>query len=147
YSNIAAMVKQATTEDFGQYGIQLVDLLVESITPPPEVQEMINRATGVAAQDVEKYKAIATADAVRDAARNPGSAGEGMGLGAGLGMGIAMARTVSDQLSAPASPPAAAAPAPADIHAKLTELKKLFDDGLITASEYADGKKDILSRL
>ena len=48
---------------------------------------------------------------------------------------------------APASPPAAAAPGAADIHAKLTELKKLFDDGLITASEYADGKKDILSRL
>ena len=89
YNTIALRTKEAVAVDFEQYGIQLVDLLVQAITPPPEVQEMINRASGVAAQDAEKYGAIAAADAMRDVARNPGGiAGEGMGAGLGLALGF-----------------------------------------------------------
>lgn len=94
YSSISAGVKNAVREDFAQYGMELVDLLIEAITPPPEVQEMINKATGIEAQNVGKYQAIAAADALRTAAARPGGGGPidaGMGAGLGLGMGIAMA--------------------------------------------------------
>ena len=106
YANIALKVKQSVKDDFEQYGIELIDLIVEAITVPREVQEMINRATGIAAQDVEKYKDIAIADAMRDAAQNPGGTGQGVGMGVGLGVGFGMAKQFSDQLSGGPKPPA-----------------------------------------
>jgi membrane protease subunit (stomatin/prohibitin family) len=151
YSNIALGVKQATADDFGQYGIELVDLLIEAITPPPEVQEMINRATGVAAQDTDKYRAIAAADAIRDAARNPGGAGEGMGLGVGLGMGMAMAKGMAEQFAGkPASSEAAAASAkatPDEVEQKLLRLKGLLEKGLITETDFTEQKRKLLDLL
>jgi len=151
YSQIAEQVKQATADDFGQYGIQLVDLLVEAITPPPDVQEMINRATGVAAQETDKYQAIAAADAMRDAANNPGGAGEGMGMGAGLGMGMAMAKGVADQFSNAPTPAdnsgGGGSPTPEDVEQRLTKLKSLFDKDLITETDYAEQKRRLLDLL
>jgi membrane protease subunit (stomatin/prohibitin family) len=159
YSDIAMGVKQATAADFEQYGIQLVDLLVEAITPPPEVQEMINRATGVAAQDADKYGAIAAADALRDAARNPGAggAGAGMGLGAGLGMGMAMARNVGDMMPGMTpqqrQPPAQPVPAgnagmtAEEIEQRLVRLKGLLDKGLISEADFTQQKQRLLEML
>ncbi len=92
YSDIAYGIKDAVSMEFEQYGIRLVDLVVEAITVPPEVQEQINKATGIAAQDALKYQQIATADAMREAAKNPGMAGQGMGAGMGFGMGMQMAQ-------------------------------------------------------
>lgn len=165
YGDIAMGVKQATAEDFAQYGIQLVDLMVEAITPPPEVQQMINRATGIAAQEVDKYSAIAAADAMRDAANNPGGgAGAGMGLGAGLGMGMAMARSLGETLAQPprqqadGTPPAASqspTPAPAaaapmshqTIEQRLMRLKDFLDKGLINQADFDQQKQRLLDQL
>jgi len=150
YSEIAFEVKKATADDLGQYGIQLVDLLVEAITPPPEVQEMINRATGVAAQEVDKYRAIAAADALMDAAKNPGSAGQGMGMGAGLGMGMAMAKGMADQFTDKASPDSSGEVTkarPEDIEQRLVRLKSLFEKELITEADFSEQKRRLLDLL
>ncbi|MBI5723781.1 MAG: SPFH domain-containing protein [Planctomycetes bacterium] len=162
YSTIAAMCKKAVEEDFNQYGIQLVDMIVEAITPPQEVQDMINKATGIAVQDTDKYKAIATADAIRAAADNPGGTGQGVGLGVGLGVGFGMMREMAGQFGAPlphqAAPqqagPQSQTPAPAasrisadELEEKLTQLKGLMDKGIITESEFAEQKKKLLERL
>jgi membrane protease subunit (stomatin/prohibitin family) len=157
YNSIALRTKEAVAADFDQYGIQLVDLLVQAITPPPEVQEMINRASGVAAQDVEKYKAIAFADALRDTAKNPGGlAGDGLGAGMGLAMGYGMAQQVAQSMA-----PARATEtgrsdstmpgsdgdklSPADLKAKLRDLKELKDEGLIDDADFDEQKKRLLS--
>jgi membrane protease subunit (stomatin/prohibitin family) len=155
YGQIAAAVKQAVRADFGQYGVELVDLVVEAITVPPEVQAMINKATGIAAQDAQKYQAIASADAYLEAAKNPGgSAGQGLGAGLGLGMGLAMAKQALDQASAsaPQAPRAAPEPAPArrgatEIRAEMKELKGMLDDGLINAAEYEQKRQKLLGEL
>jgi len=160
YNSIALKTKYAVASDFEQYGIQLVDLVIQAITPPPEVQEMINRASGVAAQDAEKYKAIAAADAMRDAAKNPGGlAGDGLGAGMGLAMGFGMAQHVSQSIT-PARPLEAGgaasastggnAPAkisPAEIKIKLKDLKELKDDGLISDADFEEQKKRLLAIL
>jgi beta-lactam-binding protein with PASTA domain len=44
YQEIAIRMKKAVRADFEQYGIALVDLLIEAITLPPAVQEAIDRA-------------------------------------------------------------------------------------------------------
>jgi membrane protease subunit (stomatin/prohibitin family) len=136
YNNIALKTKEAVFADFDQYGIQLVDLFVQAITPPQDVQEMINRVSGAAAvQDTEKYKAIASADAMRDAAKNSGGlAGEGLGAGMGLAMGFGMAQQIAKNVT-PTQPADSSRPqsidssnglklTSAELKTKLKELKE-----------------------
>jgi len=157
YNEIALKTKDAVFADFEQYGIQLVDLFIQAITPPPEVQEMINRASGVAAQDAEKYKSIAVSDAMRDAAKNPsGSAGEGLGAGLGLAMGLGMAHQISQNITpGRANENANFAGANsgstsgklsiADLKKKLQDLKALKDEGLIGDADFETQKQRLLS--
>ena len=111
---------------------------------------MINRASGVAVQDTEKYKAIAAADAMRDAAKNPsGLAGEGLGAGLGLAMGFGMAQQIA-QNTAPPHPldntDSKSKDAdsnfqrlsPAELKTKLKELKELKDEGLINDADFEE---------
>lgn len=162
YNTIALKTKEAVAADFDQYGIQLVDLLVQAITPPPEVQEMINRASGVAAQDADKYRAIAAADAMRDAAKNPGGlAGEGLGAGMGLAMGFGMAQQMAQSMAPTrgqdnrppqteqSQAPSSTSPrlTPAEIKAKLKDLKELKDEGLIAEADFEEQKKRLLSMM
>ena len=122
--------------------------MVEAITPPPEVQEMINRASGIAAQDVEKYRAVAAADAMRDAARSPGTVGGPLeaGLGLAMGMGLAQQFTAATTAATPASPNTAPSLPMTTIREKLVELKKLLDDGLITAADFEEQKRRLLAQ-
>ena len=152
YNTIALKTKDAVSIDFEQYGIQLVDLFIQAITPPPEVQEMINRASGVAAQDADKYSAIAVADAIRDSARNPGGlAGEGLGAGIGLAMGIGMAQQVARSVVPPQASMKSGSGGEklsmTELKTKLTELKELKDEGLIDAADFEDQKKRFLSMM
>jgi len=146
YTNIATDLKNDTRQDTDQYGIQLVDLLVEAITVPPEVQEMLNRATGIAAQDIDKYKAVAMADAMREAAKAGG--GEGVGAGLGIGAGLGMARVMMEEIKPGASQPPPSATVPVrDIKKELLDLKELLDAGVITKQEFEAKKQELLKRL
>lgn len=92
YDEIGTAVKVRLADDFRRYGLELIDFFVNAITPPPEVQRMIDERSGMAAvgnlDDFMKFKA---AKAMGDAAAGVGSGGGqaagglGMGLGAGLG--------------------------------------------------------------
>ena len=153
YNTIALKTKDAVAADFDQYGVQLVDFLVQAITPMQDVQEMINRAGGVAAQDSEKYKAIAAADAMRDAAKNPGgAAGTGLGAGMGLAMGLGMAQQVAQSMNPPRVQPESPSTPGArlsalDVKTKLRELKEMKDEGLISDSDFEEQKKRLLSAM
>ncbi len=143
YEEIASRVKRAVFEDFQQYGVELVDLLIEAITLPPDVQDAINRATGVRAvgqDEVGHYERVRRADAVSDAAKTPGSDVAG-GLAAGLGLGAGM--QVAGQMAGPSG----GAPSVEEVKARLRELKGLVDEGLITQEDFEAKKKDLLARL
>lgn len=92
YDELAMGLKTRVGDDFGKYGIELVDLLLGAITPPPEVQAMIDERSGMGAVgDLDAYMKFKAARAMGDAARGEGgggaaAAGMGVGVGAGLGM-------------------------------------------------------------
>jgi len=148
YETIALNTKQDVREDLLQYGIELVDLIVEAITPPPEVQERIDQASGLAAQDTDKYRDIGTIDALKDAAKNPsGTAGEGIGAGLGLGMGMTMAQNFMAGM--PKDNPQQPTPPPnpeekIDVTAELIKAKEWFESGLITEEEYNLKRQELL---
>ena len=148
YNQISLETKQDVRAELEQYGIQLVDLVVEAITPPQEVQERMNQASGIAAQDAEQYGKIGAIDALRDAAKNPGGSGEAIGAGLGLGMGVAMGNQMGTALTGAAQPaasqPQQAPPLPGAASAAGTKYKVAIKDqeygpyGLDHLQEMAD---------
>jgi membrane protease subunit (stomatin/prohibitin family) len=116
YGQIATALKQSVHDELEQYGLELVDLLVESINVPDEVQKMINRAAGTRAfadSEVGKAKDLAMADALRDSASQPGGGGMADALGLGAGLAMAQQMAASSAAAAPAAPPAPPPSAPA----------------------------------
>ena len=76
YDEIGVAVKTRLQDDFRRYGLELIDFFINAITPPPDVQRMIDERSGMAAvgnlDDFMKFKA---AKALGDAAAGVGSAG------------------------------------------------------------------------
>lgn len=99
YDELAAGVKARVAEDFSKQGLELVDLIISAITPPEEVQKMIDERSGMGAiGDMNAYSQFKAAQAIQDAAKQEGgAAGQGMGLGLGLGFGQMMAGAVGGQ--------------------------------------------------
>ena len=109
YTEIADLAKELVKDNFRQYGIDLVDLIVESITPPEEVQARINEASGVQAFDAEQYRSVGVIDAMKDAAKNQGDVSGMMGMAMGVGAGIGMGKVISNQIEGGSSAPAGGA--------------------------------------
>jgi membrane protease subunit (stomatin/prohibitin family) len=151
YDTLSLKLKEAVREEFDQYGITLVDFLLEAVTPPPEVQKMIEKAAGMAIQDVDRYQKLSAADAMVEGAKNPaGGASAGIGAGLGAGMGMAMGQQMAGQV--PQQTPQTTPPAPApvsmdDMRKKLVDLKKMFEDELLDEEEYKTAKTAILKEV
>lgn len=92
YDEMGASVKGRLVEDFGKYGIELVDLFINRITPPEDVQRVLDERTGMTAVgDLDAYLKYKAATALGDAARNVAAAGAtaaGLGMGVGAGVGF-----------------------------------------------------------
>src|SRR6185436_574199 len=71
--------------DFDVFGVKLVNLLVENISLPPEVEQALDTRTKMGViGDLNRYTQFQAANAMGDAAKNPGGfAGAGAGLGVG----------------------------------------------------------------
>jgi membrane protease subunit (stomatin/prohibitin family) len=110
YDELAAGVKARVADDFSKQGLELVDLIVSAITPPEEVQKLIDERSGMGAiGDMNAYMQFKAAQSIQDAAKQEGgAAGQGMGLGLGLGFGQVMAGAVGGAhgLTSPSSPTA-----------------------------------------
>ena len=93
YDELAVALKTRVHEDFDKYGLELVDFYINSITPPEEVQKVIDERSGMAAvgnmNDYMRFKAArAVGDAAQQEGGGQGAAGQGMGLGLGAGLGM-----------------------------------------------------------
>jgi len=92
YDEIALAVKARLADDFNRYGLELKDFFINSITPPEEVQKLIDERSGMAAVgDMDRYLKFKAALAMGDAAKNTGAGGmaaAGLGMGAGAGIGM-----------------------------------------------------------
>jgi membrane protease subunit (stomatin/prohibitin family) len=94
YAETAVGVKERVGGDFARYGIELLDFVINRITPPEEVQRMIDERSGMAAVgDLDGFLKFRAAKAIGDAAGGNGgaaggaaAAGLGLGMGAGLGL-------------------------------------------------------------
>lgn len=93
YDELAVEIKRRLSDDFKEYGMELRDFYLSSITPPPEVQRMIDERSGLeAVGDLDRFFKFKAAKAIGDAAASADGAGAaaagGMGVGVGAGLGL-----------------------------------------------------------
>jgi len=94
YDELAVEIKERLVNDFKKYGMELADFYLNSITPPPEVQKMIDERSGLeAVGDLDNFFKFKAAKAMGDAASSSGdgagsAAAAGMGIGVGAGLGF-----------------------------------------------------------
>ena len=144
------LLSQKMTEllnpEFAKLGLTLENFTVESITLPENVQQALDARMGMGIiGDMNRYTQYQTAQAIPMAAQNEGGmAGMGAGMGAGIVMGQAMAGAMQNGMAQPQP----VSPAAAQNHQdKLTQLKALLDNGLISQADYDTAKAEVLKQL
>jgi membrane protease subunit (stomatin/prohibitin family) len=140
FDELSISVRLSIQDEFEGLGLKIHDYLINSISVPPEVQEMIDTRSGMAAvgnmNEFVKYKA---AMSLQDAAQNPsGAAAAGVGIGAGMGMGFMLPQMLSGAMQDSGSQGVTITPMD-----KLKSLKELLDMGALSQEEY-DSKKEKL---
>jgi membrane protease subunit (stomatin/prohibitin family) len=89
YDELGAAARSRLADDFSKYGLELIDFFINSITPPPEVERMIDERSGMAAVgDLNDFTRFKAAKAMGDAASGEGGGGAGEGAAAGMGLGV-----------------------------------------------------------
>lgn len=148
YKEIGAALSKDITDNFAQHGLSLTRFLISNISVPPEVEAALDKRSEMGAVgDLGKFTQYQVASAIPDAAKQPGGmAGIGMGLGAGMAMGGQMANAVGQGLQGGAAA-AGNAGNGEDVAAKLGQLKKMLDGGLIEKAEYDEKKKELLAKM
>lgn len=147
--------------DFGKYGIEIIDFLVESINfdkNDPNFQKIQKVLADKFEIDTlgAAYQQKRMLDIGEAAAKNEGNAatgtmmGAGMGAGMGLGMGQMMGGMMGQmgqQGNQQGGQQGAGGGAASDPTAKLQKLKQMLDEKLISQEEFDAKKKDILSQM
>lgn len=92
YNEISSAMKAQVEETFAKYGVEVRDFVIGAITPPEEVQKMIDKRSSMAAVgDVGQYMQFQAAESMSDFAKgNNPTLGMGIGMGLGQAIGGAM---------------------------------------------------------
>ena len=117
FEKLGTFLTNKIMPEFDLYGLELTQMMVESISLPDAVEEALDRRTSMGVVgDLAKYTQFQTAEAIAAAAENPGgAAGAGVGIGAGIAMGQQMGNQMTGAASSSTAADAAAPPPlPAD---------------------------------
>jgi membrane protease subunit (stomatin/prohibitin family) len=107
YEEIGDFCNQKLLPKFSNYGLEIIDLLVENISLPDELEEMLDKRSGMNMMgNLNDYTKFQAAQAMEDAANNPsGGASEGIGMGMGFGMAQSMMQNMNQQNTPSGSTP------------------------------------------
>ncbi|WP_019672013.1 SPFH domain-containing protein [Psychrobacter lutiphocae] len=155
---MADEVKKSLQLDFANYGLELTSFVVENVSLPETLQQTLDKRISMGMiGDMDAYTRFQTAEAIQHAAKNEGGmAGVGAGLGVGMNMGQVMSEAMASgqpqaQTAQPQAqqqqPQPAATESATDFTAKLSQLKGLLDQGLISQADYDEAKTKILTQL
>jgi len=87
YNDLSDELKKILQADFTRFGLELSELFIQSITPPPDVQKAIDDKSRLNVfEDLNKLLKLKAAMAIEEAAQNRGEAGAGLGMGMGFMM-------------------------------------------------------------
>jgi membrane protease subunit (stomatin/prohibitin family) len=115
YDEIASGTRAKVGEEFGKYGLELVDFFINAVTPPEEVQKAIDARSAMGAVgDLNAFMKFQAANSMAKLAEQGGggvgAGAMGMGMGAGFGMmmpGLIQQAMAGGGQAVPAAPQAA----------------------------------------
>lgn len=124
YDDLALAMKERLAADFGGYGLELAAFYINSVTPPPEVQKVIDEkgSLNLLGSDMDRYLKFKAAQSMEKAAASgpDGEAAQGMGIGVGAGLGMMVpgmimgaAGTRAEEPASPLACPSCRRPMPA----------------------------------
>lgn len=136
YKELSTEMQKKLNEQIHVIGIQFSDIVIENISLPERVEELIDEQSGIGMVrgDMGTFVEYQTARAMRDAAKQEGGLA---GLGAGVAFGNTIAQNVQN-VSNESHPVKSKAEL-------LREVKSLFDEGILTQEEFEAEKKQILA--
>lgn len=147
---LSQKMTQLLQPEFAKLGLTLENFTVESITLPENVQQALDSRVGMGiVGNLSQYTQWQTAQAIPLAAQNEGGvAAMGAGLGVGVGIGQAMAGAMGQMVNPPVTTQATVQATTAqEPQAKLSQLKTLLDNNLISQEDYDLAKAEILKQL
>lgn len=100
-------IKEKVAHDLNAYGIEIVNVLVENISLPPEAEALLDKRSGMGILgNLDQYAKFQAANALEKAADNPASGmGAGVGVGLGFGLGNQMINNAASMNTPPPVPP------------------------------------------
>jgi membrane protease subunit (stomatin/prohibitin family) len=122
FDELGAGLKARIKDDFAQYGLAMVDFLVNAISPPEDVQKRIDERSGMeAVGGMDRYFQYKAAQAIGDLAKGGAGGGAGaggtggttdigtaatagLGLGAGAGLGMMIPSMLQQAIAGGAQP-------------------------------------------
>jgi len=97
YDEFGKYIATRMKDDFGVFGLELVRLVIENISLPPEVEAMMDKRTSMGViGNMQNFAAFQAANAIPDAAKNNSMAGGMMGMGVGYVMANQMGNTMAN---------------------------------------------------
>jgi len=123
---------------FEQFGLELTQFVVTSVTLPDEVTAFYDKITNMnMVTDMDKFTRFNTANAIGQ---------QGTAMNDAAQTALAMGAMLNQLNQGNATPPAGPPPQD-DITGKLQKLKTLFESGLIDEEEYKSKKASLLTQL
>jgi membrane protease subunit (stomatin/prohibitin family) len=116
FDELGAGLKARIRDDFAQYGLAIVDFVINAISPPDDVQKRIDERSGMeAVGGMDRYFQYKAAQAIGDLAKAGGGTGDGtsdigtaatagLGLGAGAGLGMMIPGMLQQAMAGGAQP-------------------------------------------
>jgi len=87
YDELSKELSKRLKTDFSHFGLALTHIYINSITPPPEVQQAIDERSRMEVfKDMNKLMQMKAAMAMEKAAEASGEAGAGLGMGTTMGL-------------------------------------------------------------
>jgi membrane protease subunit (stomatin/prohibitin family) len=97
YDRLGRLIAAQIQPDFTNFGLQIVNLLVENVSLPPEVESAIDKRTSMGVVgNMQQFTQYEIASSIPQAAANPGGLA---GSAAGLGMGLAMGNQIAGSMA------------------------------------------------
>ena len=146
FDDINLILKAKLFQDFEGLGLTLHDSYINAISLPENVQELVDKRSGMAALgNMDEFMKYKVAMSMEDAAKNEsGGMGAMVGAGAGLGMGFAMPSMIQQSMAGATQGGGGSSSSPLD---KLKKLKELLDMEAITQEEYEEKKKELMNKI
>ncbi|MCG9895516.1 MAG: SPFH domain-containing protein, partial [Fimbriimonadaceae bacterium] len=105
YQEMGQALNASINAKFAEHGLELLNLMIENVSVPPEVEAAIDKRSSMGALgNLDNYMKYQAAESMTE---NPGGVGA---MGAQMAAGMAMGQQIMQNMNQPAQQPAAAPP-------------------------------------